>query len=72
MGLSSEQRAAMKKVIIPSMTDDRAVIDARLPCIWEGWKADQPPGNYTCMDVGVEPYAGGWWRIVLYVVEDPV
>ena len=67
----SEPRATMKKVIIPSLTGERALIDAQLPGIWQGWRDAQPPGNYTCMDTVVEPW-GGIWRVVLYVVEDPV
>jgi hypothetical protein len=59
----------MTRIIIPSLTDDHEFITAQLPSIWDAWVASQPPGNYTCMDMAVEPCAG-LWCVVLSVSEE--
>ncbi len=61
----------MWRVAIPSTTNDRAYIDTVWPGVFDKWVAEQPPGNYTVMDVVVDPRLD-MWQVTLLIVKDPV
>lgn len=64
--------SATQRVVYPSSTNDRTFLDPLIPGLVEKWAKGQPPGNYTCLNITVEPRDNGWYWLILTILRDEI